>query len=188
VSNRTSAFHIWKFWVGCVFVKVASAYFTTSRELFCARKQKIEHESEKKKSITIMEFQSYYFWQFKAPFPWDRDEVKPEWKLKLSTCLHETGRRKSQKFLVYSPCQAIFFFRWLLLACVVPLSRLQPRPVWYVFVFTFIPVWIHACRYEVIVHWGGMTWDRSDLLIILWPKRNGINGALTRESFVYIVM
>jgi hypothetical protein len=31
-----------------------------------------------------------------------------------------------------------------LLACVVPISRLQPRPVWNVFVFTFIPVWIHA--------------------------------------------
>jgi hypothetical protein len=48
---------------------------------------------------------------------------------------------------IYSPCQAIFFFRWLLLACVVPMSRLQPtepRPVWNVFVFTFIPVWIHA--------------------------------------------
>jgi hypothetical protein len=40
---------------------------------------------------------------------------------------------------IYSPCQAIFSFRWLLLACVVPMSRLQPRPVWNVFVFTFIP-------------------------------------------------
>jgi hypothetical protein len=28
-----------------------------------------------------------------APFTWDRDEVKPEWKLKLSTCLHETGMK-----------------------------------------------------------------------------------------------
>jgi hypothetical protein len=53
--------------------------------------------------------------------------------------------RKSQNF--QSIHQAIFFFRlirWLLLAYVVPMSRLQPRPVWNVFVFTFIPVWIHA--------------------------------------------
>jgi hypothetical protein len=50
---------------------------------------------------------------------------------------------KITKFSIDSPCQAIFFFRWLLLACVVPMSRL-PRSVWNVFVFTFIPVWIHA--------------------------------------------
>jgi hypothetical protein len=49
----------------------------------------------------------------------DRDEVKLEWKLKLSTCLHETGT-KITKFSIYSPYQAIFFFRWLLLACIVP--------------------------------------------------------------------
>jgi hypothetical protein len=52
--------------------------------------------------------------------------------------------RKSQNFQFIPLAQAIFFFRWLLLACVVPVSRLQPRPVWNVFVFTFIPVWIHA--------------------------------------------
>jgi hypothetical protein len=81
----------------------------------------------------------------KAPFTWDRDEVKPEWKLKLSTCLHDTGT-KITKCSIYSPCQAIFFFRWLLLACVVPMSRLQPRPVWNVFLFSFIPVWSQSAR------------------------------------------
>jgi hypothetical protein len=62
-------------------------------------------------------------------------------------CQHVYMRpvRKSQNNLFPLSCmQAIFFFRWLLLACVVPMSRLQPRPVWNVFVFTFIPVWIHA--------------------------------------------
>jgi hypothetical protein len=60
--------------------------------------------------------------------------------------LHETGTNsnRNKKISIYSPCQAIFFFRWLLLACVVPMPRLQPRPVWNVFVFTFIPIWIHA--------------------------------------------
>ena len=62
------------------------------------------------------------------------------WK---STCLHETGT-KITKFSICSSCQAIFFPRMLLLACVVPISRLQPRSVWNVFVFTFIIVWIHA--------------------------------------------
>jgi hypothetical protein len=78
---------------------------------------------------------------------WDWDEVKPEWNWKLSTCLHETGT-KITTFSIYFLCQAICFFRWLLLACVVPMSRLQPRPVWNVFVFTFIPVWM-AYRSEV---------------------------------------
>jgi hypothetical protein len=53
-------------------------------------------------------------------------------------------RYENKKKSISSPCQAIFFFRWLLLACVVPMSRLQPRPVWNVFMFAFIPVWIHA--------------------------------------------
>jgi hypothetical protein len=80
----------------------------------------------------------------RAPFTWDRDEVKPECKLKLSTCLQGAGT-KITKFSIYSPCQGILIFRWLLLACVaIPMSRLQPRPVWNVFLFTFIPVWIHA--------------------------------------------
>jgi hypothetical protein len=39
-------------------------------------------------------------------------------------------RYENKKKSISSPCQAIFFFRWLLLACVVPMSRLQPRPVW----------------------------------------------------------
>jgi hypothetical protein len=61
-------------------------------------------------------------------------------------CQHVYVRpvRKSQTFPIYSPCQAIFFFRWLLLPCVVPMSRLQPRPFWNVFLFTFIPVWNHS--------------------------------------------
>jgi hypothetical protein len=37
----------------------------------------------------------------------------------------------------------------------VPMSRLHPRPVWNVFVFTFIPVWIHA----------GLKWDWSELFL-----------------------
>ena len=42
----------------------------------------------------------------------------------------DIGRSSAiSKFSIYSPCQAIFFFRWLLLACVVPMSRFQPRPV-----------------------------------------------------------
>jgi hypothetical protein len=56
------------------------------------------------------------------------DEVKSEGKLKLSTCLHEIGT-KITKFSIYSLCQAILVFRWLLLAYVVPMSRIQPRPV-----------------------------------------------------------
>jgi hypothetical protein len=68
--------------------------------------------------------------------------------------------RKS--FSIYSPSQAIFFFRWLLLACVVPMSRLQPRPVWNVFVFTFI-TGLNSCRSEVsrLGPASGMTWDRD---------------------------
>jgi hypothetical protein len=42
----------------------------------------------------------------------------------MHACLHETGT-KIIKFLIYSLCEAIFFFRCLLLACVVPMSRLQ---------------------------------------------------------------
>ena len=45
-----------------------------------------------------------------------------------NACFHETGT-KITKFSIYSPCQEIFFFRWILLACVVPMSRLQPRPI-----------------------------------------------------------
>jgi hypothetical protein len=66
------------------------------------------------------------------------------------TCLHETGTMT---------------FRWLLLACVVPMSRLQPRPVSLnVFLFTFIPIWIHASS-EVsrLGPASGMTWERSEL-------------------------
>jgi hypothetical protein len=64
----------------------------------------------------------------------------------------------------------LFQMAFVLIACVVPMSRLQLRPVWNVFVFTFIPVWIHAglnsCRSEV--SWLGpaggiMTWDQSEL-------------------------
>ena len=66
-------------------------------------------------------------------------------------CQHVYMRsvQKSQNFQFIPLCQAIFFFRWLLLACVVPMLRLQPRPVWNVFVFTFIPVWIHAALKSV---------------------------------------
>jgi hypothetical protein len=58
--------------------------------------------------------------------------MKPNWNetmkpnLKLSTCLHDfcvCVGVKITKF--YSPCQAIFFFRWLLLACVVHLFQCQ---------------------------------------------------------------
>jgi hypothetical protein len=77
--------------------------------------------------------------------------MRPRWSqtgmkieiVNMFNLIHETGT-KITKFSIYSPCQGIFFFRWLLLACVVPMSRSQPRPVWNVFVFTFITVWIHA--------------------------------------------
>ena len=29
----------------------------------------------------------------KAPFTWDRNEVRAEWKSKLPACLHETGTK-----------------------------------------------------------------------------------------------
>jgi hypothetical protein len=66
----------------------------------------------------------YWITVCKAPFTWDRDKTKLEWKLKLSTCFHETGM-KITKFSIYSPCKAIFFFRWLFLACVVHLFQCQ---------------------------------------------------------------
>jgi hypothetical protein len=111
----------------------------------------------------IFQFLNLIAWYWiticKALFTWDRDETKLEWKLKLPTCLHmSTVGMKITKFSIYSPCQAIFFFRWLFfsMCCsLVPMSRLHPRAVWNVFVFTFIPVWIHA----------GLKWDWSKLFL-----------------------
>ena len=55
--------------------------------------------------------------------------MKPNWnELKLSTCLHETGM-KITKFSIYSPCQAIFFFRmaFVSMCCsLVPMSTFIP--------------------------------------------------------------
>jgi hypothetical protein len=65
----------------------------------------------------------------------------------MFTCLHETGM-KITNFLIYSPCQAIFFFRWLLLACVVHLFQCQ-----------------HSFRSEFMQVWSQSAWSsrRNDL-------------------------
>jgi hypothetical protein len=85
---------------------------------------------------------------FKTLFTWDRDNFKREWKLKLSTCLHVTGRRyENQKIFNLFP----------LLACVV---------IAYVKVTAEIGLyemyfWLHlsysliSCRFEV--SWLGPT-------------------------------
>jgi hypothetical protein len=122
----------------------------------------------------------------KAPFTWDQDETKLEWKLKLSTCLHETGM-KITKFSIYSPCQAIFFFRWLLLACVVHLFQCQgyirDRSEMYLclhsFLSEFMPVWSQSAwssrRNDLRLVWVifVLVSCKHLLYIILWPKRNG---------------
>jgi hypothetical protein len=48
-------------------------------------------------------------WSIEAPFTWDQDVAKPEWKLNLSTCLHETGTEIT-KFSIYSSCAGNFLF------------------------------------------------------------------------------
>ena len=50
--------------------------------------------------------------------------------------VHMRPVQKSQNFQFIPLARQFSFFRWLLLACAVPMSRLQPRPVWNVFVFT----------------------------------------------------
>jgi hypothetical protein len=104
----------------------------------------------------------YWIIVCKALFTWDQDETKLEWKLKLSTYLHETGM-KITKFSIYFPCQAIFFFRmaFVSMCCsLVPMS-------------TFIPVWIDAGLKSVGLvqqaEWLA-TSCKHLLYIILWPK------------------
>jgi hypothetical protein len=69
-------------------------------------------------------------------------------------------RYENHKIFNLFPLTGNFLFQmaFVLIACVVPMSRLQPRPVWNVFVFTFIPVWIHpglnSCRSEVMPVWS----------------------------------
>ena len=84
--------------------------------------------------------------KYKALFTWDQDEVKPEWKLKLFAW----HRYENHKMFNLFPLPGNFLFRWLLLECVVPMSRLQPRPVWNVYVYIYPG--LNSCRSEVSRH------------------------------------
>jgi hypothetical protein len=112
---------------------------------------------------------------------------------------------ENHKIFNLFPLPGNFLFRWLLLACVVPMSMLQPRPVWNVGICIYIhlkseliPVWSQSARSS---RWNDFrpVWVifvsiscKHLLLIILWPKRNGrdwtsfrsrhrshVNGALS---------
>jgi hypothetical protein len=102
--------------------------------------------------------------------------------MKLSTCLRPV--RKSQNFQFWFPLPGnyLLFFRWILSACVVPMSRLQPRPIWNAFVYTFIPVWIHA-DLKSVGPAGGMTWDRFELLLFQFYVKSIINNTMTEAKW-----
>jgi hypothetical protein len=88
-----------------------------------------------------------------APFTWDQDEVKPEWKLKLSTCWHETGNENHKIFILF-PLPGDFLFSMTFVSmccsnvkvtaetglkciCVYNYPRLQSE---------FMPVWSQSTR------------------------------------------
>jgi hypothetical protein len=68
---------------------------------------------------------------------WDTGRSQTVMKIKIDNMF---TWYENHKIFYLLPLPGNFLFRWLLLACVVPMSRLQPRPVWNLFVF--IPIWI----------------------------------------------
>jgi hypothetical protein len=131
----------------------------------------------------------------------------------VSPCLHETRMKPNwnenwncqhvymrpvwkSKFSIYSLCQAIFFFRWLLLACVVHLFQCQG----YIRDRSELDLCLHSFRSEFMPVWSQSAWSsrRNDLrlvwvifvlvsykhllYIILWLERSQLTGTISCEG------
>jgi hypothetical protein len=96
-----------------------------------------------------------------------QDEVNLEWKLKLSTCLHETGTKITKFSIQYSPSVFPYSFsdQWLLFGMCCSCNVKVTAETGLKCIRVYIHPGLNSCRSEVSRFGpaGGMTWDPSEL-------------------------